>query len=93
MDVLSKEDVSAENEIKINKNFVLVISDFYYYDSANNLKKDLIQKTQINKFTIKKINHNKYRLSVGPFENFNALKSVYISLNNLGFDELDVYRE
>tara|TARA_B100001123_G_C15341344_1_gene1035080 strand:+ start:2581 stop:3393 length:813 start_codon:yes stop_codon:yes gene_type:complete len=93
MDVLSNENVSTENEIKINKNFVLVISDFYYYDSANNLKKDLIQKTQINKFTIKKINHNKYRLSVGPFENFNALKSVYISLNNLGFDELDVYRE
>ena len=91
------DDLSVKSyETTVNgdeKKFILVISDFYYYDSANNLKNDLIKKTQINKFTIKKINHNKYRLSVGPFEYFNALKSVYISLNNLGFDELDIYRE
>ncbi len=93
MDVLSNEEVNEKKKLEINKNFVLIISDFYYFDSANNLKNDLIKKTQINKFSIKKINHNKYRLSVGPFENFNALKSVYISLNNLGFEELDVYRE
>ncbi len=42
---------------------------------------------------VKKINDNKYRLLVGPFENFNALKTTYISLNNLGFDNLNVYKE
>ena len=39
------------------------------------------------------INDNKYRLAVGPFKNFNALKTIYISLNNLGFEELNIYRE
>ena len=86
---------TKENKKKSKKinNFILVISDFYYLDSANNLKDELIKKTQINNFMIKKINDNKYRLSVGPFNNFNALKSTYISLNNLGFEELNVYNE
>ena len=44
-------------------------------------------------FSVKKINDNKYRLSVGPFNNFNALKSTYISLNKLGFEDLNVFRE
>ena len=52
-----------------------------------------MKKFQTSKFSVKKINDNKYRLSVGPFKNFNALKSIYISLNNLGFEDLNIYRE
>ena len=74
-------------------NFILVISDFYYEDSANNLKKDLVKKTKMNNISVKKINNKKYRLLVGPFKNFNALKTTYISLNNLGFENLNIYRE
>ena len=80
-----------KNEVK--KNFILVISDFYYIDSANNLKRDLLKKININNISVKKINNNKYRLFVGPFENFNALKNTYISLNKLGFEDLNIYRE
>ena len=29
----------------------------------------------------------------GPFKNFNALKTTYISLNKLGFENLNIYRE
>ena len=43
--------------------------------------------------SVKKINNNKYRLLVGPFKNFNALKTTYISLNNLGFESLNIFRE
>ena len=93
MDDLSKEQLDIKKKPDKNNNFVLAISDFYYYDSAQNLKKELIIKTKINKFSVKKINANKYRLSVGPFKNFSALKSVYISLSNLGFEDLNVYKE
>ena len=97
-------DVIKMNDLTINKtsikkkevkksNFILVISDFYYIDSANNLMNELIKKTNIKNISVKKINNNKYRLLVGPFENFNALKTTYISLNNLGFESLNVYRE
>ena len=70
-----------------------MISDFYYLDSANNLKNELVKKIYISNISVKKINDKKYRLLVGPFKNFNALKTTYISLNNLGFESLNIFRE
>ena len=93
MDDISKEQVVIKKEFDKNNNFVLVISDFYFLDSANNLKQQLVKETKISSFFVRKINDNKFRLSVGPFEDFNALKSAYISLNNLGFEELNIYKE
>ena len=92
MDDLTKEKIKNQEISTKNSNYILVISDFYYLDSANNLKKELSKKMNINNISVKKIN-NKYRLLVGPFKNFNALKNTYISLNNLGFEELNIYKE
>lgn len=93
MDDLSKDEPKIEKEISIESNFILVINDFYFEDSANNLKTELVKKTKINNISVKKINNKKYRLFVGPFKNFNALKTTYISLNNLGFENLDIYKD
>ena len=93
VDNLSEVQIDSKKVLDKNRNFVLVISDFYYYDSANSLKVELMKKININKFLIKKINDKKYRLLVGPFENFNALKNTYISLNKIGFDNLNIYKE
>ena len=89
------DDEQSQKDIKKSKknNFFLVISDFYYLATANELKDKLSQETKSNNFYIEKINNNKYRLSVGPFKNFNSLKSTYISLNNLGFEDLNIYRK
>ena len=87
----AKKNASAE---EINKEkFIIIISDFYYKDSALNLKKELSKKISLKNISIKKINDTKYRLLAGPFENFNALKTTYISLNNLGFEDLNIYNE
>tara|TARA_B100000029_G_scaffold448907_1_gene471700 strand:- start:218 stop:970 length:753 start_codon:yes stop_codon:yes gene_type:complete len=99
VDEILVDDLSKDNKTeRINENndkrkFIILISDFYYFNTANTLKDDLIKKTQNNSFSVKKINKNKYRLLAGPFKNFNALKTTYISLNNLGFENLNVYRE
>ena len=94
MDILTETNSEIKEESKTKENhFVIIVSDFYYLSSANNLKKHLKKETQINKFLIKKIAENKYRLSIGPFRNFKALKSSYISLNKLGFNELDIIYE
>jgi len=93
VDDLSKQENKSKKKLVKKSNFVLVINDFYYIDSANNLKKTLIKKTNFDNIFVKKINNNKYRLLVGPFENFNSLKNTYISLNNLGFENLNVYKE
>jgi len=73
--------------------FFIIISDFYYPESAYKLENDLKNKTKLANIFVKKINNNQYRLLVGPFKNFNALKSTYISLNNLGFEDLNIFRE
>ena len=93
MDDLVKDETKIEKKKIVSKNFILVISDFYYLDSANNLKKELLEKTRMSNISVKKINNKKYRLLVGPFKNFNALKTTYISLNNLGFENLNIYTE
>ena len=95
---IKMDDLSRNKKInKINTqkkySFILVINDFYYESSANNLKNDLIKKTKMNNISVKKINNNKYRLLAGPFKNFNALKTTYISLNNLGFEDLNIYED
>jgi len=93
MDDLLDDKTDSKKKLIKKENFILVISDFYYEDSANKLKNGLIKKAKTNSFFVKKINNKKYRLFAGPFKNFNALKKVYISLNNLGFEDLNIYRE
>ena len=93
VDDLMKQETKNKKKLVKKNSFILVINDFYYIDSANNLKKILIQKTKMDNISVKKINNNKYRLFAGPFKNFNALKTTYISLNNLGFENLNVYRD
>ncbi len=90
--VLSLTEDNNKKKINKNSNFIIIISDFYYQDSADNLKKMLIEKTQSKKISVKKVNNTKYRLFAGPFENFNALKNIYISLNNLGFENLNIIK-
>jgi hypothetical protein len=92
IDDLFKGELDIEKEISKEVNFILVINDFYFEDSANNLKAELVEKTKMNNISIEKINNKKYRLFVGPFKNFNALKNTYISLNNLGFEIPNIYR-
>ena len=92
IDNLSENETDSELKRKKNlKKFTLVIGDFYYKDSALNLMNELRKKTNMNNINVKKINKTKYRLMVGPFKSFNALKIAYISLNNLGFENLNIY--
>ncbi len=93
MDVLSDEEIKDEKNTQKEHNYIIVINDFYYLDSANNLKNSLIENINKDKISVKKIADNKYRLYAGPFKNFNALKTTYISLNNLGFENLNIYNE
>jgi len=92
MDDITKIKVEDENKIE-KSSFILVINDFYYEDSAINLMNELSKKIKLDNISVKKINSQKYRLFIGPFKNFNALKTTYISLNNLGFEDLNIYRE
>ena len=91
IDNLDTRKKTKKKSIK-KHSFLLIIADFFYLESADNLKKELYDKTKLNNLSIKKINDDKYRLYVGPFKNFNSLKLTYISLNKLGFDDLNIIK-
>ena len=93
MDDLAASKNKKNKESSKNEKFMIIVSDFYYRDSAVSLKNDLSKKIFLSSISIKKINNKKYRLLIGPFKNFNALKTTYISLNNLGFESLNIYNE
>ena len=93
MDDISTNPTKNTESKKKKKKFILVISEFYFLESAENLMKELSISTQLKNLRIKKINENKYRLFMGPFKNFNSLKNSYISLNNLSFEGLYIYTE
>ena len=93
MDDLTKIESKTKKKLNKKSNYILVISEFYYEDSAINLMEELVKKNKMNNISVEKINNKKYRLFAGPFENFNALKTTYISLNKLGFENLNIYKE
>ena len=92
MDDITNDKTNNNNQSKTNI-FLISINDFYYKDSAINLKNEINKKTKMENIYIKKINSTKYSLLVGPFKSFNTLKNSYISLNNLGFEDLTIYKE
>ena len=92
MDKLINNEDETKKKVFKDNDFIILINDFYYEDSAINLKNELSKKTRFINILVRKISNNKYRLFVGPFKNFNALKTTYISLNNLGFDDLSIYK-
>ena len=90
MDDLSNNENKNQEKNHLNKIFTIIINDFYYEDTALTLKNNLLKKIKTNNISVKKINNKKYRLFAGPFISFNALKNTYISLNNLGFEDLNI---
>ena len=90
VDNISSTTKTENKNIKKTIVFEIIISDFYYRESAEQLKIRLISEAKIDNFSVKKIGINKYRLISGPFKNINTLKSAYISLNNLGFENLNI---
>ena len=79
-------------EIKKNKTFIAKEGNIFEEEKTV-VESAPVDEVEIDDLSENQSNDNKYRLSVGPFKNFNALKSTYISLNNLGFEDLNIHRE
>ena len=76
-------------EPKKNK-YVIVIGEYYFLDSANIVKARLINEGKLIDIKIKKISLNNFRVFAGAYSSFNAMKDTYFTINNLGFEHLDI---
>ena len=90
-------NISKNKNIKTKKTsneIFIQIASFYSFNTAEFLKKRIIQEIpdlDFKKLSIKKINNKETQVILGPYNSVNLLKNDYIKLNNYGFEELDIF--
>ena len=86
--------IDPENtDIRPKKNeYIINIGEYYYLDSAKVVKNRLINEANLTNVKIKKISENKFRVYVGSYSFFNAMKDPYFAISKLGFEHLDVIK-
>jgi hypothetical protein len=91
INVISNEPENTEIRSKKNE-YIINIGEYYYLDSAKVVKNRLINEANLTNAKIKKISKNKFRVYVGSYFLFNAMKDPYFAISKLGFEHLDVIK-
>ena len=86
--------ISSNEKDQKSKNikYIIVVGEYYFKDSAINLKNKLINEGKISNIKIDKISENKFRVYSGSFNSFLTMKKTYFAINNLGFEHLDIIK-
>jgi hypothetical protein len=96
-------DINDLNKInKINKNhnetikekfsYLIKIADFFYDNTAQLMVNRIINETEIRNPRVKKIDKEKYRVFLGPFNNINSLQKSYNDIGILKFENIEIIR-
>ena len=91
INVISTDPGNTEITPKKNK-YIIIIGEYYYLDSAKIVKNRLIKEANLTNVKIKKISKNKFRVYVGSYSLFKAMKDPYFAISKLGFEHLDVIK-
>jgi len=91
INVISIDPENTDISPKKNK-YIISIGEYYYLDSAKIVKNRLINEANLTNVKIKKISENKFRVYVGSYSLFNAMKNPYFAISKLGFEHLDVIK-
>ncbi len=96
VETVTINNISKKKNIK-NKaskdKLYIIIAEFYSKNSANLLKKRIINELinfDSKKLYIKSKKSNKITLLSGPYSSINLMKNDYIQLKKFGFEELDI---
>ena len=90
----TKSDVknsTTKSEVKKKKpSYIIDIAEFYFIESAETVKNRFEKEANLTNIKIKKISENKFKVYFGPYISFASMKETYFSLNELGFENLDI---
>jgi hypothetical protein len=89
---ISKKKVNKKK--KNYENIYILIASFYTNESANILRKRIINeisKYDNKKLQIKKKSNKEFEVLSGPYKSINLVKNDYIVFKNFGFEELDIF--
>ena len=91
INVISIDPENTDIRPKENE-YIINIEEYYYLDSAKVVKNRLINEANLTNVKIKKISKNKFRVYVGSYSFFSAMKGPYFAISKLGFKHLDVIK-
>lgn len=91
INVISIDPENTDTRPKKNE-YIINIGEYYYLDSAKSVKNRLINEASLTNVKIKKISKNKFRVYVGSYFFFSAMKGPYFAISKLGFEHLDVIK-
>ena len=72
--------------------YEIKIADFFYNDTAKLMISRIIKETVVKNPKIKKINKQKYRVFLGPFNNISSLQKSYNDISILQFENIEIIR-
>ena len=85
--------INDNNKIlKIKFSYEIKIADFFYNDTAKLMVDRIVNETGVRNSKIKKINKEKYRVFLGPFNNINSLQKSYNAISILEFENIEIIR-
>ena len=86
---LSVSKLEIEHKKK-KASYIINVADFYFFESSEATKNRFEKEENLVNIKIKKISKNKFKVYFGPYASFNSMKDTYLSLNELGFENLDI---
>ena len=73
--------------------YIIKIADFYFENSAKQLKSRILNETSIKKVKISKQSPTNFRVFMGPFTNLNSLKNSFNAINILEFESIEIIKK
>jgi len=73
--------------------YIIKIADFYFENSANQMKERIINETSLKNVNIRKITARNFRVFLGPYNDLNSLKNSFNAISVLEFDNLEVIKK
>ncbi len=76
----------------VNFNYIIKIADFYFENSAKELRLRVLNETSVKKVEIRKLSPTNFRVFIGPFSDLNSLKNSFNAINNLKFESIEIIK-
>ncbi|MDA9042458.1 hypothetical protein N9H38_02435 [Candidatus Pelagibacter sp.] len=89
---LNIKETNTTNGKSKKFSYEIKIADFYFNDTASLLIDRIINETKIKDVKIKKINHKKYRVYAGPFNNISSLQKSFNDISILEFENIEIIK-
>lgn len=78
---------------KIEKfSYVIKIADFYYFESANLLKKRIKKELNVNEVKINELSKTKFRVYLGPYDSLKKIKKGFDKILELNFENIEIIK-